>query len=78
MAIAITTGSENSFETNENDMNTLAPKRVAKSRKLVKWAVVNRANTPHIEFASNVAPLKKNAENIIKMDVNKLLRKRRR
>lgn len=36
MAIAITTGSENSFETNENDMNTLAPKRVAKSRKLVK------------------------------------------
>jgi hypothetical protein len=39
---------------------------------------VNKANTPHCELASNVAPLKKYAENIIKMQVNKLLRKSRR
>lgn len=78
IAMAITTGSGNNFDTKENEMKTLIPKRVAKRRKLEKWVDVNKANTPHCELASNVAPLKKYAENIIKMQVNKLLRKSRR
>jgi len=36
MAIAITTGSGNSLATNENDINTLMPSKMAKYKKLVK------------------------------------------
>jgi hypothetical protein len=36
IAMAITTGSGNNFDTKENEMKTLIPKRVAKRRKLEK------------------------------------------
>ena len=78
IAIAGTTGSLNILETITNAMNVPMVKTNAMYRKLVKWALVNKANTPHCELKSNVAPLKKNAENTIKTQVKTLFKKSKR
>jgi hypothetical protein len=78
IAIAITTGSGNSLEIKENVIKTFIPNNIARYKKFVKCTAENMANTPHCEFVSNVAPLKKYAENIMKMQVKKLFRNRSR
>ena len=74
MARAGTIGSGNILETMTKEINTPMPSKIDMYRKLVKWASVKRANTPHYELKSKVVPLKKKEEKMTKMHVKMTVR----
>lgn len=59
IARAGTTGSGNILETITKDTKTPNPSIIDIYRKFVKWAYVNKPNTPNWELKSKVIPLKK-------------------